>query len=340
MTQTLVGKGTWDRLLPIIPRKAWVDGLRAIAILFVIFGHQASALKPYFVFTSPIKIPLFFMITGYVFNDSRTSIRDFFRNLFFKLVVPWFLLSIPSVLLDVCKAGLSTLPGTMLKLVSGEKAWYMPCCCVAEILWFFIRKYARKEALTCTCGIVLSALGLVLTRHGILDFAMTNRAMTMQLFILMGFLFRTHENKIAKISGIWTLVLCATYIAMGFVNLAVWPGRALNVHSGNYFNIPFCFAIMILGCFTAFLCALKLDRAPRFMRFIGQNTLVYYLLHQLTIGAFKAALSMAGIVLGKSIANAALLTMIGCAGCWIEALILNRFFPEAVGKKRHKRTAS
>ena len=46
-------------------RKLWIDALRALAMLFVIFGHQVGNYIPYYVFTSPIKIPLFFMITGY-----------------------------------------------------------------------------------------------------------------------------------------------------------------------------------------------------------------------------------------------------------------------------------
>lgn len=334
MTKAYAARGNWDRLLPVISRKAWIDGLRAVAMLFVIFGHQVSGFTPYFVFTSPIKIPLFFMITGYVFNDSRTSIRVFFRNLFFKLIVPWFCLTIPIVLFDVWKAGLSALPGTMLKLIAGEREWYMPCCVIAEILWFFIRKYAGRETQTCTCAIALFALGIVATRFGILDFAMANRAMTMQLFILMGFLFRTHQEKIAKIGGVWTLAFCAAYIAMGFVNLAAWPGRSLDVHTGKYFNLPFCLAIMILGCFTAFLCARRLYRAPRILRFIGQNSLVYYLLHRFTIGAFKAVLSSAGIVLAGSLASAAIYTLVACVGCWIEAMIINRFLPEAVGRRR------
>ena len=107
-------------------RKAWVDGLRALAMLFVIFGHQVHGMTPYYVFTSPIKIPLFFMITGYVFNDGRTSSRDFFKNLFLKLVIPWLCLTLPFIIIKIPFRGINFFVDESYKLISGKTAWYMP----------------------------------------------------------------------------------------------------------------------------------------------------------------------------------------------------------------------
>ena len=327
-----------DRILPVMPRKEWIDGLRAMAMLFVIFGHQISGFTPFYVFTGPIMIPLFFMITGYVFKDSNTSIPGFFRNLFFRLIIPWFFLTIPTAAQAALSRGISALPGIYLKLVTGVEKWYMPCLVVAEILWFFIRRYARREALTCACALAAFALGIATMGVRVFNIAMVNRALLMQLFMLMGFLFRTREERLVKIGGIWAAVLCAAYVAMVAVSLAIWPGRSLDVHLNRYYSLPYCFAMMILGCFTAFLCARKLARAPRVLRFIGQNTLVYYLLHAANIVALKAALAVAGIALRESLASAVIKTLFACVGCWLEAMILNRFFPEAVGRKR-RRTA-
>ena len=167
-------------------RKLWIDGLRALAMLFVIFGHQASGHTGYFVFTSPIKIPLFFMVTGYVFNDKRASVRDFFRNLWLKLIIPWLCLTLPFHLIRIPFKGMRALVELPYRMLSGEIAWYMPCCIVAEIIWFFIRKYARKESSTCLGALIVFALGIVAGYLNILNFAMINRAMLMQLFILSG----------------------------------------------------------------------------------------------------------------------------------------------------------
>ena len=49
-------------------RLAWIDVLRALAIILVVFGHQVGGEIVFFLFTSPVKMPLFFAISGYVFS--------------------------------------------------------------------------------------------------------------------------------------------------------------------------------------------------------------------------------------------------------------------------------
>lgn len=41
-------------------RKTWIDALRALAIIMVVLGHQVKGEDAYFLFTSPVKMPLFF----------------------------------------------------------------------------------------------------------------------------------------------------------------------------------------------------------------------------------------------------------------------------------------
>lgn len=52
-------------------RKEWIDGLRALAMLIVMTWHISNGINSQWLFsliTAPIMIPLFFSITGYVFN--------------------------------------------------------------------------------------------------------------------------------------------------------------------------------------------------------------------------------------------------------------------------------
>ena len=78
-------------------RKSWLDALRAMAMLYVVFGHQAQWCEAFFLFTTPIKIPLFFAISGYLFNYYNGQQVLFFKNCFFKLVFPFFfLVTIPA----------------------------------------------------------------------------------------------------------------------------------------------------------------------------------------------------------------------------------------------------
>ena len=61
-------------------RKAWIDALRALAIIMVVLGHQVKGEDAYFLFTSPVKMPLFFAISGYVFNMHDGNSQLFWKN--------------------------------------------------------------------------------------------------------------------------------------------------------------------------------------------------------------------------------------------------------------------
>lgn len=60
-----------------LKRKIWVDLLRGFAMLLVIMGHIAKTESIFFLLTSPFKMPLFFAITGYVFNDRGETPKSF-----------------------------------------------------------------------------------------------------------------------------------------------------------------------------------------------------------------------------------------------------------------------
>ena len=66
-------------------RKEWIDGLRALAMLIVMTWHISNGINSQWLFsliTAPIMIPLFFSITGYVFNDCEGNQKLFYTKLF------------------------------------------------------------------------------------------------------------------------------------------------------------------------------------------------------------------------------------------------------------------
>lgn len=220
-------------------RKAWVDGLRAVAMILVIFGHQAKGFIPFLTYTSAIKMPLFFVITGYVFNNSRTDAKDFFNRMLRKLIIPWMLLTMPIFIVSSLFKGSSYLMEKVIGVLTGEHTWFMTCIVWTEIIWFFANKIIKffsnkqimgEEALHCIISLAICVMGLIFGRMGILDFQMINRAMIAQVFVLGGYLYRKHEGSILKIS--WKMVgLCfALYICLAFIGNTVWPGQVIDVH--------------------------------------------------------------------------------------------------------------
>ena len=122
-------------------RKEWIDGLRALAMLIVMTWHISNGINSQWLFsliTAPIMIPLFFSITGYVFNDCEGNQKLFYTKLFKYLVFPWLCLAF-------LKGSINALINRSFEyfleyssnLFTGSNLWYFPCCIIAEILFFY-----------------------------------------------------------------------------------------------------------------------------------------------------------------------------------------------------------
>ena len=88
-------------------RKDWIDIIRGLAVVLVVIGHAAPESYPFFLLTSPIKMPLFFVISGYLFNARNGSYQRFFKNLLIKVIIPWFFLGLTPVIMMAPFKGIS-----------------------------------------------------------------------------------------------------------------------------------------------------------------------------------------------------------------------------------------
>ncbi len=134
-----------DKTQPKI-RENWIDYARALAILFVIFGHLNRDLNVFFLLTSPIKIPLFFCVSGYLFKPNKyQSWKSFLSTQLKRVVFPYFLLSLMlqcATMLFSIRNGVS-LDKVMLSItevLSGEVLWFLPCLLFTEVYAYVLYK--------------------------------------------------------------------------------------------------------------------------------------------------------------------------------------------------------
>lgn len=313
-------------------RKEWLDALRGLAILLVIYGHSVKGFPHYFVFTSPVKMPLFFAITGYLLCIREEKV--FFIQLINKVIIPWLFLGILPAVLMVPIKGIGNVFLTLLDMLSGKVLWFFPCFIIGETIHFFLRKNC-----TTIWGIVIASfvcflVGLFAHKHDVLNYAMINRAFTVQPFFLIGYLFRVYESTLKKLR--WELIggLFIVYIGLCCLSMALFPGKTLDVHLNQYYNIPFCLLLVVLGCIGLFTAASKAEIKASLMSFIGQNTLVLYIWHAYAIAILIKVLSFAGWMMPFNRWTALIMVLWACLVCGICAILLNRYLPFFVGKKR------
>ena len=314
-------------------RKGWVDALRCLAILLVMYGHCIKNMPGYFIFTSPVKMPLFFAITGYVFILGGWG--DFVKQLFRKVIIPWLFLGLlPSVLMIPFR-GVNNVLAMFMNMLSGKELWFFPCFIVGEIIHYLIRRSCKTPIWIAIASFVCMTLGLALHHQDLLSYAMINRALVVQPFFLAGFLFRTYEKKLTDIRWPWILSALIAYICLCFLSNIIFPGQILDVHLNKYYNLPYCLILIYLGLFILFTAGAKSDFRSWIMSFIGQNTLVLYIWHILVFHMLIHGASFLGWQMPFNGWTAIIKVVWACLICGLGAVILNRYLPFAVGKNKN-----
>lgn len=306
-------------------RKEWLDSLRGVAMLLVVYGHSVQGWTDYFVFSSPIKMPLFFAISGYLFKPRGGDQKMFYKSIFLKLIVPWIVFGMFPY----------TNPERIVDLISGKITWFLPCLIIGEIIWFYIHKFSKKDFHLLLYGLLACIFGFILNHFKLFHFAMVDNAFIVQIFFVLGYFIRKYELKCLERNQYLLSILSLTYLILGIVSLLFFQGQSLDVHHNRYYNIPICAIMIVAGCIILFNIFREFNISSKWLVFIGQNTMVIYLVHMRFFKLFDLLLDFFKIDLGLPLQlQGLLITIFACISCCILACFINKYLPEIVGKKR------
>lgn len=317
-------------------RKDWVDCLRALAMILVVMGHASYRIVPdrylFFLFTSPVKMPLFFAISGYVFSMKNGDVKSFWKSWFLRIIVPWFCLAlIPGI--PRCMVLHENLLNYIGDMISGKELWFMPCFAIAYIIHFFVRKYAKKELTVGVICIFAWGAGLLAAHYDILNYAMLNRALIVQLFFLAGYLFKQHEDAFSGMPWKYYWLLASVYVGMCVLSMYLFPYKTIDVHTNIYYSIPFCFILIILGCILLFCVARKALVSIKLFNYIGKNTLLLYIWHPYVFQVIIVAVGLLNISHLNGWGYTIIKSIIAIGVCMACSALVNKYVPWLVGKR-------
>ena len=319
-----------------VNRKIWVDGLRGLAMVFVIYGHLAGGWTEYYVFTSAVKIPLFFAITGYVFKLRDGDTQKFLKNIAIKIGIPWIMLTLLplKVAYNMVRLNFSGAFSYVWKFITGGVYWYMPCCIAAEIIFFFILKHSRTTLMAAGWAVVITICGFFLVIFNVKCLTIVPVCLISQMFLITGYVIRKKESMKCsrKTESIVILAALIAYILLGCITLRLYPGKCMDVHVSRYYNIPICLSMILIGLILVFALFRRYYIRDGILSFIGKNTLVFYMIGSMCKAATLKAIKVFGVELpGNALSWLALLIVI-CIECALISVFLNKVFPIAVGK--------
>jgi fucose 4-O-acetylase-like acetyltransferase len=314
-------------------RKQYIDALRGLSMIVVVYGHCLLSksridYSAYFVFFSPINVALFFTISGYLFKPKNSDF-DFFKNIFFRLVIPWFALGLFPY---------NNIQWKLPLLLLGKSLWFMNALIIGEILWYYIHKISKNnEKMVILLGLFVSASGLLCFRFGWLNDGMINRGMVILWFLVLGLIIRKYESVLVNLVRKYMIWFSILLLLMGAFFMYLYPGEFYDVKWNRYYFIPLTWGMIIVGILIAFTLFSTAKHIPQWIVLIGQNTLTIYILHEYVLSVFRKLLSMSGFnsdILFPAVA--VLGTIFSCGCCLAFSLLANRYLPEIVGRKRKK----
>lgn len=317
-------------------REEWLDALRALAICLVVFGHQYAGNVEFFVFTSPIKMPLFFILSGYLFSPKGFNTKDFLKNTFFRLVIPWLFFGLIFSILLIPLKGIGQFLYKILDIASGKELWFMPAFIIGQVIFYLINKYMKKEWLIFISCLIIGVFGLCCSYLHFLRFAMVDIALSAQLFFILGFFLK--DNKcFLELKKSWIVVLAGLYLVFCVLTIFFWPGEAIDVHKGYYYNYGICFILIVIGCVAIMNIAKKIDHYPSLITIIGQHTLLIYILHFYTANAILRLFGLFDLPSKGHFVFALIATIFSVIVCTYVSIIISRYVPILNGTKKPNR---
>ena len=282
----------------------WLDTLRGIAILFVVLGHTIPVNR-FYVYIYSFHMPLFFWISGYLFDASRyTELRSYAVRKARTLLIPY------AVFYAVILAYYTVNPFSTIQIalfrppfngatfIFGELKtflyasrdihvleqtgllWFLPCLFVVEIMFYAIYKLVDGK-INMLAG--LSVLSLLLGYAKYTFFFETSFpwfadiALTAVFFYGCGFLMKSRSTIewMSKRPFMLAVLLIAAYFCFEQRGPV-----APDMRIGYYGNFWMYILAAISGTFFYALLSRKTG-SIRLPAYLGKNTLIIFGLHGL-----------------------------------------------------------
>lgn len=154
-------------------REHWLDIAKGIAIIAVVLGHSGEKVISHYLFW--FHMPLFFLVSGYLFKSIKGDLKDWSFKKAQKLLIPYFSFGIiillisfifiaPNVMNSLKQAIGLVYGGRALKGVFGP-FWFITCLLLTQIIFAFIQ--VKMKSVTLKALIIFS---LYILAHAITFF--------------------------------------------------------------------------------------------------------------------------------------------------------------------------
>ena len=326
--------------------KCWVDWMKAIGMLFIIWGHAFP--KAFSPFIYSFNVPLFFIISGYLFKRSDTF-AVFLKKNYVSLIIPYLLLCLMKDFSHVVEyyndipellkfpAGVLCGFHTFMDAPAAKNLWFIYTLFIIKVLFQIAKSKKLLMSLTVLC-IVASLICGYHNYHP--AWGVTNVFLAFPYFFL-GYVISTNfEEKLS----IWIkrirqykfrAFLCIIALLVVQFVLSNFSG-SVRMFKGMYGDsILLFFVLGVLGTIICFLISVLLDNV-RFeaIGIISVGTMVILQFHRdlyHPLGKIVKSIATDGTLEGVLSFLASFLVLLAFVPI---IMLLQRYFPLLIGNRK------
>lgn len=268
----------------------WIDMAKGYGMIAVIISH--ICLGPLNLWLYTFHMPLFFFLSGYVF-DNKNKFSDFIKKKARSLLVPYFSLGIPMVIFTILyKIYYNSFSieqsVELVKAFIIQKRqwtlWYIACLFFLNIIFYCITKLIKRRSIIGLIAVIFAVLGLCYYKSGgeALPWNI-DVCFTALPFFFVGYVIKLNFDKLKVvfskkcISVLIFLLFGIVNVIFGFLNIKI-TGKGLEMFYNEYANPVFTYISAFAGIFAVVIFSDFVTLKP--IKFIGENSLVYYAWHQ------------------------------------------------------------
>lgn len=279
----------------------WINALKAICILFVLFRHTENYygqdMEWFDGLFLPFYVNAFFFVSGYLLFWKQLSEpkitetsngyltgggRLLASNVLFRIMIPSIIFSaIEFFPKKMIKGEAISSTDLLVETIGGCTYWFTSALVIAELLFLLLLLTRRKNIwFYAIIAFLFSTLGWYLIR---IDFSFTNgyvsfpwqykNGLICMCYMALGGLYWRYESAIRKVMKNWVVVL----LAIGYIAGSIAFKQYLS--TGYMTSMEQINPVGVLWSFLASILLVELcRRLPNnsFITFVGQNSIGFY----------------------------------------------------------------
>lgn len=349
-------------------RLKYIDIARGIAMFLIVLGHAISATSghayPIFRILYFINVPVFFVLSGYLFQiKEKESFFEFLKHKFLRIMLPYFfwalIFLVPYFIFGYDVANQFSRKssfdiwqqignvfygnGVNNALKQNGPLWFLPALFTMEVLFYYIISFAKKKKTEIIVFIATLLIGFLCTlfaKSFYLPWGI-NSALTIGCFFYFGYLLKKWQifNQLkTKNIKVFVFIICVL-----LCGLAICLNEPSSVGWQNYKYLNY-FLTIIAGISSAsaiFLISRWINK-NRIIECVGNNTMSILIFHKILIVIAQTKLGIISkLLMDSNMALELCFSIIASIIAIIVSIIIGSFLrkilPELIGERRkHK----